>query len=105
MVVFTSTPLTGEGNIYWLSGCLLCFWISRSTASCGMDTCLTDVSVFGLESITSLLGLRTYLCLGEAVFKASIQTVRARNSTRNKKLFFFCNDVTLPYEYINRERR
>ena len=46
--------------MYWLSGCVLCFWISRPTASCGMDVCRTEVSVFGLERITSPLGLRTY---------------------------------------------
>lgn len=44
------------------SVCLPCSWISRSAASCGMETCRTEVSVFDLESITSPLGLRTY-CL------------------------------------------
>ena len=56
------SPVTGEGNIYWVSVCLPCSWISRSAASCGMETCRTEVSVFDLESITSPLGLRTY-CL------------------------------------------
>ncbi len=48
--------------MYWLSGCLLCSWIRRSTASCGMETLRTEVSVLGRERVNLPLGFRTY-CL------------------------------------------
>ena len=56
------SPVAGDGNMYWLSGCLLCSWIRRSTASCGMETLRTEVSVLGRERVNSPLGFRTY-CL------------------------------------------
>lgn len=59
------SPVTGDGNIYGLPGCFSCAWISNSTASCGMDTQRTEVSVLGRERVGFPLGFLMYACLWE----------------------------------------
>ena len=49
--------MTGDGNIYGLPECFLCSAISKSTASWGIDTFLTEVSVLGRERVSSPLGV------------------------------------------------
>ena len=61
------SPVMDEGSIYGFSGCFSCSWISRFTASWGMDTLRTEVSVLGWEMVSLPLGFLKYCLLTEIV--------------------------------------
>lgn len=56
-----------RGDIYGSSECFSCSWISKSTASCGMDTSRTEVSVLGRERVNVPLGFLICCLLTETV--------------------------------------
>ena len=74
-------PVREEGKSQGLVGCLVCSWTRSSTASCGMEICRTEFSVFGLATMRLLSASFVACLLTEMVRCNSQSQFKSREET------------------------